>query len=79
MNQAVFFLQTCPICGRPTRVRVEWLGRQVRCQHCGGVFVAENPDYPKSESLMESAERWLATADQLLRTLDRRRVDAPEY
>ncbi|MGB6042589.1 MAG: hypothetical protein WBF93_05470 [Pirellulales bacterium] len=29
-----------PTCGRSLRVRVEYLGEQVVCQHCGGEFQA---------------------------------------
>ncbi|GIW92283.1 MAG: hypothetical protein KatS3mg110_0324 [Pirellulaceae bacterium] len=75
---ATFFMRTCPTCGRPTRVRVEWLGREVRCMHCQATFLASNPDQPESETLLDCAERWLAIADELLRSWDRPRVDISE-
>ncbi|MCA9134037.1 MAG: hypothetical protein KDA45_12810 [Planctomycetales bacterium] len=33
MKQASF-LQDCPVCGRPMRVRLELLGQRIRCGHC---------------------------------------------
>ena len=42
MTSAVFFHQSCPVCGRTLRIRVDLLGRRVYCQHCGGGFVARD-------------------------------------
>lgn len=36
----VYFNQSCPVCGRTLRIRVQLLGRRVYCQHCGGGFLA---------------------------------------
>lgn len=70
MVQATYFLQACPTCGRPTRVRVEWLGRHVRCAHCQATFVVRQPGETQAESLLVSAERWLAKAETLLRGIE---------
>jgi hypothetical protein len=35
-----FFVQACPICGRPLQVPANLLGCGVTCQHCRGTFVA---------------------------------------
>ncbi|MDH3718943.1 MAG: response regulator [Planctomycetota bacterium] len=40
MATITYFAQACPTCGRNLRVRHEYLGRQVVCQHCGGQFQA---------------------------------------
>ncbi len=28
----------CPVCGRPVRIPWRYIGRRVRCCHCGGSF-----------------------------------------
>lgn len=40
MVRSTYFLQECPTCGRGLEIRVEYLGRTMVCQHCGGTFVA---------------------------------------
>lgn len=65
MMQRTHFVQPCPTCGRSLRVRVEYLGRQVACQHCHGRFVACDPDSPHS-SLSDSGLALLKRADELL-------------
>lgn len=35
-----YFWQECPACGRTLRIRVEHLGCQVICRHCGRRFTA---------------------------------------
>ncbi len=42
------FVQECPVCGRPLEIRLEYLGRRVGCQHCGGRFVASDPSDPSA-------------------------------
>lgn len=43
MIKSPYFVQECPVCGRPLRVRVVYLGRRVTCQHCLGRFKASDP------------------------------------
>ena len=40
MPHSTYFVQGCPTCGRRLHVRVEYLGKNVVCQHCRGRFVA---------------------------------------
>jgi hypothetical protein len=65
------FAQECPVCGRPLQIRVEYLGRSVNCQHCGGRFVASGaqPDNSASRDnpLLARAEKLLAMSDRRLR------------
>jgi hypothetical protein len=69
MSRKTYFHQECPTCGRTLQVRVEYLGRQVACQHCGAQFEACDPDsalYPPSESgiaLLRRAEELLDAAE----------------
>lgn len=65
MNQSSHFIQQCPKCGRSLRVRVEYLGRQVACQHCQGRFLACDPESPQ-HSLSDSGLSLLRRADELL-------------
>lgn len=43
MAEAMYFLQECPTCGRNLRIRVEYLGKSVVCQHCHRSLVARDP------------------------------------
>ena len=65
MSRATFFLRDCPTCGRRLQIRVEYLGRTVRCKHCDALFEADDPSHPKlsphaGESLLDRANHLLA-------------------
>jgi len=65
MASITYYDQECPTCGRGLRVRVEYLGKQVVCQHCQGRFEACDPAsaaYPPSQSGIDLMRR----ADELL-------------
>jgi DNA-directed RNA polymerase subunit RPC12/RpoP len=68
MSRSTYFVQECPTCGRNLQVRVQYLGKQVVCQHCSARFEAYDPGtaaYPpptSSLSLMERAEQLLQSA-----------------
>ena len=64
MLKSTFFLQECPICGRGLRIRVEYLGKRVVCQHCRGQLVACDPESNRYGS-RDSAV--IQKADELLR------------
>jgi hypothetical protein len=67
MSRSTYFVQECPTCGRNLQVRVEYLGKQVVCQHCRARFEACEPGsaaYPPSSSSLSLLER----AEQLLQT-----------
>ena len=66
MSQATYYLQRCPTCGRQLQVRVEYLGRELSCQHCQGSFVAavagaqadvDSDTLARAAELIASAER----------------------
>jgi hypothetical protein len=64
-----YFIQECPVCGRPLEILVAYLGRRVTCEHCHGKFVAADPATgPRRElhtgHLLERAEALLAASDQ---------------
>jgi hypothetical protein len=40
MANVTYFVQDCPTCGRKLNIRVEYLGKNVVCQHCRGPFLA---------------------------------------
>lgn len=60
-----YYVQGCPVCGRPLEIRVTYLGRRVTCQHCGGRFTASDPAHghgpatDREGSLLDRAERLL--------------------
>jgi hypothetical protein len=67
MTRSTYFVQECPTCGRNLQVRVQYLGKQVICQHCGARFEACDPSsgaYPPPSSSLSLLER----AEQLLQT-----------
>ena len=70
MSGATFFLRDCPTCGRRLHIRVEYLGRLVRCKHCEGRFEATDPSVGVSNAdsgvdLLERANELLASFDTL--------------
>lgn len=65
MSKSTYFVQECPTCGRSLQVRVEYLGRQVVCQHCHGRFEACDPA-SSVNPLSDSGSDLLRRADQLL-------------
>ncbi len=64
---SAYFYQECPVCGRPLQVRVEYLGRDVICEHCSGHFLAsdpaQHPHWPRSGRLLQRADELLAISD----------------
>lgn len=64
MSRATFFLRECPTCGRRLQIRVEYLGRTVRCKHCEALFEADDPSRPRpipgpNASLIDRANQLL--------------------
>ncbi|HEX7378676.1 MAG TPA: hypothetical protein VF278_16265 [Pirellulales bacterium] len=69
MAEATYFVQECPTCGRSLRIRVEYLGKRLVCQHCHGALVASDCPTPRrcldgdllqrASELIEQAERRL--------------------
>ncbi|PQO30448.1 hypothetical protein DTL21_24145 [Bremerella cremea] len=43
MCKVTYFVQSCPTCGRKLQVKVEYLGLEVSCQHCGANFISQDP------------------------------------
>ena len=65
MPRSSFYYQDCPKCGRTLQVRVEYLGRNVKCQHCRGAFHASDPNCDGKSyeglSLLDRADELLDT------------------
>ena len=68
MSSSTYFVQGCPTCGRRLHIRVEYLGKNVVCQHCRGRFVACDPASnrysPSDSAIMRRANELLQHADQ---------------
>lgn len=47
MATVTFFYEACPVCGRPLRVDIRYLGRWVLCSHCEGEFIAGQRQFPR--------------------------------
>ena len=71
MPQSTFFVKACPTCSRKLQVRVEYLGREMVCNHCGGDFVAGDASEQVPECSDASTEDILLRADELLDETDR--------
>lgn len=70
MSAVTYYVQECPTCGRSLEVRIEYLGKRVRCRHCGAKFVAIDGSYSGLDaSLTESTI--LQRADELINTASR--------
>lgn len=65
MPKSTYFVQECPTCGRKLQVRVEYLGRRVVCQHCGGRF--EATDQTCNELDDDAGSAIMKRADELIR------------
>ncbi len=73
MSRSTYFVQECPTCGRSLQVCVEYLGRQVVCQHCHGRFEAtESAASPRG-----SAIDLLRRADKLLESVTSQQRQRP--
>ena len=67
MSGATYFVQDCPTCGRRLEVRVEYLGRTVKCRHCNGRFEATDRPckFPAADSrLLDRVNELLATGSE---------------
>src|SRR5437764_15496368 len=67
MSRSTYFVQECPTCGRNLQVRVQYLGKQVLCKHCGARLESYDPgtaSYPPPPSTISL----LVRADQLIQT-----------
>lgn len=68
MASGTFFIRSCPTCGRHLEVRVELLGREVECVHCGGTFMANEEDEGAFDD--QRIEQILARAQQYIQSLE---------
>jgi hypothetical protein len=64
----MYYVQECPTCGRNLQVRVEYLGKQVVCQHCGARFEANEPGSAAAEAASQSSISLLERAAYLLQS-----------
>jgi hypothetical protein len=74
MIQSPYFVQECPVCGRPLQVRVVHLGRRVTCQHCLGRFTASDPALRRGP-VTGREEELSQRVERLIRIPIRRRGD----
>ena len=72
MSEVAYFVQECPTCGRNLRIRVEYLGRKVVCQHCGGGLVATDGPQPATEPSL-SGIHLIRRVDELLELAEMRK------
>ncbi len=67
MSRSTFFVQECPVCGRRLEIRVDYLGKNVVCQHCRAPFVASDQlDGSGGSIAAQPAESLLSRAERLL-------------
>jgi DNA-directed RNA polymerase subunit RPC12/RpoP len=73
MSRPIYYVQECPTCGRRLQIRVEYLGRQVVCQHCQGQLTAADPDNPPCDC-GSSSSSLLRRADELLESISQQKA-----
>jgi hypothetical protein len=76
MPNSTYFCQECPTCGRLLQIRVEYLGKQVVCQHCRGKFVATDPATARYAGA-HANHSLLQRADELLEGVALRKSHPP--
>ena len=67
MPSGAFFIRSCPTCGRSLQIRVEYLGKRVKCKHCSAQFSTIEED--ESEAASESSLGLLARAEELIESV----------
>ncbi|HEX4130068.1 MAG TPA: response regulator [Pirellulales bacterium] len=72
MSESTYFLQECPTCGRSLHIRVEYLGREVVCQHCRGRLLAHDGE-GTGPAPADSSFEMLQRVDELLDLAEQRR------
>jgi hypothetical protein len=73
MQNATYFVQECPTCGRRLQIRVEYLGKRVACQHCQGIFLAADSSGVRGEPVDQSSDI-MRRANALLDSVARRQL-----
>ena len=63
-----YYVQECPTCGRRLQIRVEYLGKQVVCQHCKGQLIAADSANSRCDG-RKSSNALLRRADELLESI----------
>lgn len=58
MSGVTYFARPCPACSRMTQIRLQYLGRQVCCQHCGREFTAKDP-HSESAAMEDPVQYWI--------------------
>lgn len=64
MASRTMFLRSCPTCGRALEIRVELLGRDVECVHCGAGFTANQSSEASQQDVR--IDRVLARAKEYI-------------
>lgn len=62
MASGTSFRRSCPTCGRALEIRVDLLGKEVECVHCGGSFTASEASHRQDDDL--KIEQLLRRAQQ---------------
>ena len=68
MASGTFFVRACPTCGRNLEVRVELMGREVECVHCGANFMAtlkvrDSNDDQRIEQVLARAQEYIQSVE----------------
>ena len=70
MSQTTYFVKECPTCGRKLQVRVEYLGREMVCNHCGGDFLAGDANDVFTPDEEDCSDAILLRVDKLIDEAD---------
>ncbi len=57
-----FFVSVCASCNRKAEIKIDRLGRETKCQHCGKSFVAQDRDN-QSAAVDDPLNYWIRFTD----------------
>ena len=57
-STSTYFVRTCPACCRMVQIKLNYLGKQIRCVHCNREFTATDA-HAESASLDDPVQYWL--------------------
>jgi hypothetical protein len=71
MPSGAYFIRNCPTCGRSLEIRVEYLGKLLKCRHCTAEFLAVDDSAAIANASDGAAHELLARAERLIASVGR--------
>lgn len=71
MPSGAYFIRNCPTCGRSLEIRVEYLGKRLKCRHCSAEFLAADNSAAVANGSDRAARELMARAERLMASVGR--------